>query len=480
MELVLSLKSSEKVPLYKQMYGQIRDAITSGRLRPSDKLPSTRELSDRLELSRNTVNLAYERLLSEGYLEGRRGSGTYVTNLFPEIIRGKREDLRGIEEPVSLPQWTRDLEKWVYAPPALALPYDFRPGMPALEHFPTAIWRRIIRRQLHHLAPELARYGDPAGYRPLREAIAAYLRRSRAVVCDPDRVVVTAGSQQALDLLARLHLIPGKRVVLENPSYPAAVAAFRAAGATLFPVAVDDEGIQTERLPQNAQIVYVTPSHQYPTGVVLSLARRLALLDWARKHRAVVIEDDYDCEFRYGGRAIESLQGLDRSGLVIYVGTFSKVLFPTLRLGYVVLPRSLVKPFVALKWISDRHTAGLEQRFLADFVLEGYFERYLRKMRNVYEERRQVLLRSLAEYAGDYITVAPSLAGLHLTGWIRGKFDENRLKSRAAELGVGLYPLTPYYLEKPRPGLLFGYSGISTADIRKGVRRLGQILAGLA
>jgi len=258
------------------------------------------------------------------------------------------------------------------------------------------------------------------------------------------------------------------------------VAAFRAAKAKVFPVAVDDQGIQTERLPQNAEIVYVTPSHQYPTGVVLPLGRRLMLLDWARKHRAVVIEDDYDCEFRYGGRAIESLQGLDRSGLVIYVGTFSKVLFPTLRLGYVVLPRSLVKPFLALKWISDRHTSGLEQRFLADFLLEGYFERYLRKMRNVYEERRQVLLRSLAEYAGNYITVAPSLAGLHLAGWIRGKVDENRLKSRAAELGVGLYPLTPYFLEKPRPGILFGYSGITTADIRKGARRLGQILGGLA
>jgi GntR family transcriptional regulator/MocR family aminotransferase len=480
MELVLSLKSSEKVPLYKQMYVQIRDAITSGRLRPSDKLPSTRELSDRLELSRNTVNLAYERLLSEGYLEGRRGSGTYVTNLFPETIGDRREAIRDIEEPVSLPQWTRDLEKWVYAPPVLALPYDFRPGMPTLEHFPAAVWRRIIRRQLRRLAPELARYGDPAGYLPLREAITVYLRRSRAVVCDPDRVVVTAGSQQALDLLARLLLIPGKRLVLENPSYPAAVAAFRASGATLFPVAVDDEGIKTERLPHNAQIAYVTPSHQYPTGVVLSLARRLALLDWARTQRAVVIEDDYDCEFRYGGRAIESLQGLDRWGLVIYVGTFSKVLFPTLRLGYVVLPHSLVKPFLALKWIADRHTSGLEQRFLADFVLEGYFERYLRKMRKVYEARRQVLLRSLAEYAGNYITVAPSLAGLHLAGWIRGKFDENRLKSSAAELGVGLYPLTPYFLEKPRPGLLFGYSGISTTDIRKGARRLGQILARLA
>ncbi len=475
----ISLKDRAEGPFYRQLYTQIRDAIIHGRLRAGEKLPSSREFAEHLELSRNTVNLAYERLLSEGYLESKRGSGTYVTALFPAHVGIKRGDNHSGEETIALAGWITDLEKLVYAPSPLALSYDFRPGRPTLDYFPAAIWRRIVGRHLRRLSPDLAGYDRPAGYQPLREAIAAYLRRSRAVICDADQVVVTAGSQQALDLLARLLLFPGQRVVLENPSYPAAVAVFRAARAKLSPVPVDAQGIQIDRLPQGGRLLYVTPSHQFPTGVLLPLSRRLALLSWARKYRTVILEDDYDCEFRYGSRPIESLQGLDQSGLVIYLGTFSKVLFPKLRLGYVVLPASLVKPFLALKWISDRHTAGLEQRFLADFMLEGYFERYMRKMRKVYTERRATLLESLDQYARNYIDVAPSMAGLHLTGWIKGRVDMTVLKARGAELGVGLYPLTPYFLEKPRPGLLFGYEAISADDIRTGIRRLSEILPSL-
>lgn len=479
MELIVSLKSSAKVPLYQQIYSQIRDGILLGRVESGERLPSTRDLAARHEISRNTVNLAYERLLSEGYLESRRGSGTYVAALGPDLMPSEKGDTRFSGVPIAIAGWMRDLEKWVYAPPFLALPYDFRPGMPSLDYFPIELWRRLVRRHLRRLSPELARYDEPAGYRPLRKAIAAYLRRSRAVVCDPDQVVVTTGSQQAIDLLARLLVVSGQRVVVENPGYPAAVAVFRAVGAELCPIPVDEQGIQTSRLPSGASVLYVTPSHQYPTGVLLPLSRRLELLTWARRHRTVIIEDDYDCEFRYGGRPVESLQGLDQSGLVLYIGTFSKVLFPTLRLGYVVLPSSLVKPFLALKWIADRHTSSLEQRFMADFILHGYFERYLRKMQKVYEERREALIESLARHAKNYVEVAPSVAGLHLTGWIKERIDVTWLKDRAAEVGVGVYPLTPYFLEKPRPGLLFGYSAISIEDIRKGIRRLGLVLSSL-
>lgn len=476
MELLLSLRSSDQAPLYQRIYSQVRESILSGRLPAGERIPSTRELATRHKISRNSVNLAYERLLSEGYLEARRGSGTYVMRLFPGRVEHNRGMSLESREPIGLSEHARNLEKWVYAPPSLGLPYDFRPGMPSLEYFPLALWRRIVARHLKHLSPDLARYGLAAGYRPLREAIAAYLRRSRAVNCDPEQIVVTSGSQQALDLLARLLVLRGQQVAIENPCYPAAVAAFRAVGANLNPISVDDEGIVVSDLPRDIRLLYVTPSHQYPTGVFLPLPRRLQLLEWARKYRTVVIEDDYDCEFRYGGRPVESLQGLDQSGLVIYVGTFSKVLFPTLRLGYVVLPASLVKPFLALKWISDRHTSGMEQRFIADFMLQGHFERYLRSMLKIYEERRNTLTESLTKLAQNRIRVSHSVAGLHLTGWIKGKIDMARLARLAAESGVGIYPLTPYFLKQPRPGLLFGYSAISPDDIRRGIRRLASIL----
>ncbi|MGH7770817.1 MAG: PLP-dependent aminotransferase family protein, partial [Candidatus Binatia bacterium] len=320
MELTIFPKRSDKAPLHKQIYAEIRDAILAGRVLPSDKLPSTRELSARLGLSRNTVNYAYERLLSEGYLESKRSSGTYVTTLFPAHIGIKRGDSHSAEETIALPRWMTDLEKWIHAPPLMAPPsalrYDFRPGRPTLDHFPGAVWRRIIGHHLRRLSPDLAGYDRPAGYQPLREAIATYLRRSRAVVCDADQVVVTAGAQQALDLLARLLLSPGEQAVLENPCYPAAVAVFRAARAKLSPVPVDAQGIQVDRLPQGGRLLYVTPSHQFPTGVLLPLSRRLALLSWARRYHTIILEDDYDCEFRYGNRPVESLQGLDRSGLV--------------------------------------------------------------------------------------------------------------------------------------------------------------------
>jgi GntR family transcriptional regulator/MocR family aminotransferase len=476
MELMVSLVSAKRVPFYQQVYSQIRDAILGGRLQVGGRLPSTRDLAAQYEISRNTVNLAYERLLSEGYIEAKRGSGTYVASIFSTPVARKRWITHRPAEPIALAESVRNLEKWIYTAPYLALPYDFRQGIPALEHFPLAIWRRIVARHLRRISPDLARYGEPAGYRPLREAIASYLQRSRAVHCDAEQVVVTTGSQQALDLLARLLVMPGQQVVVENPCYPAAAAAFRAAGAKLRPVTVDDQGMQTSALPPDIRLLYVTPSHQHPTGVFLSIQRRLQLLAWARDHRTVIIEDDYDCEFRYGSRPVESLQGLDQAGLVVYTGTFSKVLLPGLRLGYVVLPQFLIKPFLALKWIADRHSSGWEQRFMADFMLQGHFERYLRRMHKVYEDRRETLIESLGQHTENHIDIIPSVAGLHLAGWIKGKVDMTRLKTLAAESGVGTYLLTPYFLKKPRPGLLFGYSALAPEDIRRGIRRLGHIL----
>jgi GntR family transcriptional regulator/MocR family aminotransferase len=317
---------------------------------------------------------------------------------------------------------------------------------------------------------------------PLREAIADYLHRARAVVCEPEQIVIVNGSQQALDLAARVLLDPGAGVVIEEPHYQGAQQIFLAAGARLYAVPVDAEGLDVSALPDatvGVRLAYVTPSHQFPSGVIMSLTRRLSLLTWAARLDAYVLEDDYDSEFRYAGRAVEAMQGLDRRGRVIYVGTFSKVLFPALRLGYLVLPKPLVQPFIAAKWLTDRHTATLEQEVLTDFIREGHFERHIHRSRTRNATRRAALLEALAEHLGPQGEVAGANAGVHLLLWLRDvpPSQVNSVIAQAARLGVGLYPVTPYYIEPPqRAGLLLGYASMSEAEIRAGIRGLATVL----
>jgi GntR family transcriptional regulator/MocR family aminotransferase len=479
----LALDPTLDQPLHRQLYAKLRGAILSGQLPPGQRVPATRGLAEQLGLARNTVARAYDDLLSEGYLEGRVGAGTFVS----EALVG-----RPVREPAAAAAgWTPRLSAWAVraldrgavtgadppAPPRL----DFRPGRPDWDAFPRRVWWRLLGRRLR--AGELRGYPDPAGYPALREAIADHLAASRAVICRPAQVAIVNGTQQAIDLLGRLLISPGDRVVVEDPGYPEARRVLAAYGAEIVPVPVDGRGLRAEALPTDggARLVYVTPSHQFPAGVTLSLDRRLSLLEWARRHGALVIEDDYDAEFRYAGRPVESLQGLDRAGRVVYLGTFSSVLFPPLRVGYAVLPPGLVEPFVATKWLADRGTGALEQQALADFLVDGHFSRHLRRMRRLGRSRRDALLGSLRQHLGS--AAAPPLAetGTHLLLPLRG-VDEATALREAAGRGVGVYPVAPHYLNPASapPGLLLGYASLSESAIEEGVRRLGDALRAAA
>ena len=498
-DLVLTLDEPPGRSLQWRVYDRLRRDILGGRLKPGERLPSSRALARSLRVSRTTVVLAYDQLLAEGYLETRPASGTFVSRVLPEgaaergsVRAREREQAGGSHAPTlsrshapTLSRWgTRLLEVGRAATPMSPrrLPYDFRPGRPDWSAFPRTTWRRLAARRWAAASDELASYGDPAGYRPLREAIAGHLARSRGVRCEPEQVVVVNGSQQAADLLARVWLDPGDAAAVEDPGYPEAALALRAYGVYVLPTPVDRDGLVVESLPppdqpQAPRLVYVTPSHQFPTGTVLGLRRRLALLEWAAARGALLVEDDYDSEFRYEGRPLESLQGLDRAGLVAYVGSFSTALFPPLRVGYAVLPPRLVEPFVAAKWLADRQTATIEQQVLADFIAGGHFARHLRRMGRLYRRRRDALLEALREHLADQVEPGGAGAGLHLVGWLRPGLDERALAEAAASRGVGVYPLGRFRLAGPgRPGLLLGFAALDELRIREGVRQLAGSL----
>jgi GntR family transcriptional regulator/MocR family aminotransferase len=475
-------------PLYRQVYAQIRGAILAGRLPPGSRLPPTRHLATALGLSRNTVNEAYAALLAEGYLEARVGAGTYVAALLPDELLTPHPATATLKAPVPPPS-PRQLSAWAgrigaavgptFTPRrAVPLPYDFRPGLPAWDAFPATVWRLLVSEVWEEIGPETLIYGDPAGYGPLRDEIAAYLGRTRAVRCRPVQIVVVSGSQQALDLLARLTLDPGDAVAVEDPCYLGAQRVFSVAGARLVPVPVDRAGLVVEALPaQGARLLYVTPSHQYPTGAILSLPRRLRLLEWAARTGTLVVEDDYDSQYRYTGRPLESLQGLDRAGTVVYTGSFSTALFPALRIGYAVLPPDLVDLYRAAKAAADREAASPQGRALALFMARGHFERHLRRMQALYAARRAALLTALARDLPEAVP-GPAESGMHVMVHFPAPLDDTRLVAAAARAGVGLYSARPYYLHPPaQAAFLLGFASLPEATIAEGIRRLRAVLA---
>jgi GntR family transcriptional regulator/MocR family aminotransferase len=438
-----------------------------------------------LSLSRNTVTQAYAELEAEGYLSSRQGSGSFVSRELPEeqAPRAERDQgTRAIGDPRLLvsSRWAETMkgkgaQGEGFGPPE-GLPYDFDPGQGAWDDFPTQLWRRLMARQWRRGWRETMDYGDPGGYRPLREEVAAYLAQARAVRCTPEQVVIVNGTQQALDLLARILLEPGDRVAIENPGYPAARQLFAAHGACLVPVPVDEDGIVVEQLRgSRTRLVVVSPSHQFPTGAVLSLPRRLSLLAWARSEDSLVVEDDYDSGFRFEGRPLASLHGLDDSGSVVYLGSFSKLLFPSLRVGYAVLPPVLVKPFQEAKELTDRQTPILEQQLLAAFLGEGHFEHHVRRMRQLYRERRRALVEALQQRLSGALQVVGASAGMHLMVRILIPMSEYELVARAAAEGVAVYPAAPYYHGPSlSPALLLGYAGMSEEAIHDGVDGLAR------
>lgn len=476
-------------PLYWQLYHHLRAAILAGRLKQGLKLPSTRALADQLHVSRNTVLNAYEQLIAEGYLESVEASGTFVASVLPEQLLTTPTSAPAAHpsQPTTRPQPRLSQIGAAFlaapapiSPPPMASadkPRAFRTGLPAFDAFPFDLWAKIVARQARHATGNALIYQDSAGYRPLREAIADHITVTRRVRCSADQILIVAGSQGGLDLVARLLLNPGDAVWLEDPGYPGARGAFLGVGARLAPMPVDQEGLMVEtaiaRCPE-ARLVYLTPSHQFPLGVTMSLARRLAVLDWAKRTGAYILEDDYDSEYRFAGHALAALQGLDEAHCVIYSGTFSKVLFPALRLGYLILPPPLVDVFLAARRFIDIHPPLLEQAALTAFISEGHFGRHLRRMRNLYAERRAALLSAMAELP---LEIYASETGMHCVGWLPPGLDDQAVAQQAARHEVEVTPLSKFSLTPlARQGLLLGYAGVDEPQIWAGARRLAVAL----
>jgi GntR family transcriptional regulator/MocR family aminotransferase len=486
----LFVKLEGRGHLSQRLYRGLRRAILDGRLTPGARLPSTRALASDLGLSRNVVVEAFQQLLGEGYVDARTGSGTYVSRTLPDAPlepwkarKPGRE--RPLRQPSLSPQARQVLALAPLPPPGGAvrpgLRYDFQYGVPALPDFPHQEWSRIVTRRARGITLATLRYGRVLGYGPLRKAIASYLSRSRGIVATPAQIVVVNGTQQGLDLIARLLVRPGDRVVVEEPCYQAARQVFQTIGARLLPTAVDDRGLDTAHLPSrvDVRIAYVTPSHQFPLGGILPLQRRLELLRWAERSNAYIVEDDYDSEYQYEGRPVEAVQGLDRSGRVLYVGTLSKVLFPSLRIGYLIVPGSLIPALASLRFLTDGHTPTFEQAVLTDFISEGHFERHLRRSRERNKARRAVLMQALEAHLGDSVQMAGASAGVHVVLWLRRVAPErlDALIAAAAERGLGIYSIAPYYLEHPRrAGLLLGYASLGEREIREGIALLARVL----
>jgi GntR family transcriptional regulator/MocR family aminotransferase len=460
--------------LHRQIYDQWRDGILSGRFAPGQRIPSTRELADLLRVSRSTVTTAYDQLIAEGYLQAERGSGSFVSRELPDRPLARRQAVAAVEEPPPV-----RLSRYGARVAATPIPNDVAsaPGVldlskwsPDVDAFPIRTWRRLVLRHVRSLTTPAWESADRgAGHEGLRREIASYLRRTRAVRCEAGQVIVVSGSQQALDLCARVLVDPGDVAAVEDPCYPGARQPFEAHGARLYPVPVQRNGIAVSALPDTARVVFVTPSHQLPTGASMSLPRRLELLDWARARSVVVIEDDYDSEYQYGGAPLPALQGLSTAASVIYVGTFSNVMFPVLRLGYLVLPTSLVAAFASARWHADRRTAILEQAALADFLREGHFERHVRRMRRIYGRRRHALTTALARHLGDEVTVLSDAAGMFLVV----RFASGRAAEQARRQGLNLTSTEHFYLDLAPPHeYLLRFSGVGERTLREGIRRL--------
>jgi GntR family transcriptional regulator/MocR family aminotransferase len=463
--------------LADQIYWQLRAAILDGRLGPGSRLPSTRGLAGRLAVGRNTVLAAYDRLAAEGFLVGRVGAGSYVSAAIEPAAPPRRApagDLR--PRPVWATPWTLPIPN----DPDDADPlYDFRLGIPDAELFPFTAWRRLVAEQLQPSRMPTARYGDPAGDARLRRAIARHVGVARMVQAHADDLIITNGVQQALDLIGRVLVDPGTVVAVEDPGYPPASRLFQSLGAHVVPVPVDGEGLRVAELPTAARIVYVTPSHQFPLGVTMSLPRRMALLGWARRRRVAVVEDDYDSEFRFAGRPLEPLQTLDRDGRVLYVGSLSKTLLPSLRLGYLVAPSSLRPALRAAKLLSDWHTPWLNQAALAHFIDDGLLARHVSRTHRVYRARRGALDAALRTHAARWLEPVPSIAGLHVTALFRHEHDVDvdAVIGAARDRGVAVEAVASY-TSHPRatPGLALGYGAIPAERIDEGIRILAHCI----
>jgi GntR family transcriptional regulator/MocR family aminotransferase len=472
-------------PIFEQVHLHLQHAITSGRVPPGSRLPSTRQLASQLKVSRTSTYSAYEKLAAEGYIETFVGSGTFVASDLPRIVEGpapqpapflEAPDRRSLSTyALKAEEVTSDL----FAGPAV----PFVTGCSSIDAAAIDAWRRVGVRHFQTMDAENLRYSNPRGVSSLRLEVANYLKAARAVRCDPDDIIIISGAQQGIDLSIRTLLDRDDPVWIEDPGYLPTRAALAAHGARLVPVPIDEHGLvvaQGIKQSPKAKAVYITPSHQYPTGAVMSLERRLALLDWASRTRAFIIEDDYDSEFRYTGAALPSLQGIDTQGRVIYLGTLSKVLFPGNRVGFAVVPAELQKAFAAARFLSDRQPATLQQQIVAEFMRDGFLTSHIRRMRQRYRAARDLLVGVLAEQLDDLIDIEVPDGGIQLSIFFKIDCDDVAIAAAARAEGIFVRPLSSLYMSfNPRKGLLLGFSGFEDHMLRQAAVRLGQIIRGI-
>jgi GntR family transcriptional regulator/MocR family aminotransferase len=486
--LPLAVDAKSEAALHRQVYRELARLILAGRLAPGSRLPSSRELARELGVARNTILSALDQLASEGYIEGRRGSGTYVAADLPDKAPLAAEDpapRHSAPRPAPAPALASRAEPLIqaqHAPPRRS--GLLAPGLADVGEFPFEVWARLLARSWRRPARALATGGSPGGLPALRQAIADYLRLLRGVRCEAEQVIIVSGTRQGLDLAARLLLEPDEVAWLENPGFPGLRGPLIAAGARLVPLPVDAEGLDLAKAGKLARprLICVTPSHQFPLGMTMSLARRLALLDRARADNAWIFEDDYDSEWRYRGRPLAALQGLDADGRVIYAGSFSKVLFASLRIGYLVVPRPVLEAFLAARATLDDQPSLIAQPALAAFLSEGHFASYLRRQRRIYRARQERALAAAERHLAGLLDVPADAGGLYLIGYLAPglarRMDDREASRRAAARGIAVPPLSDYWIGRPqRQGLMLGYATLPEPAIEPAMERLAQALS---
>jgi GntR family transcriptional regulator/MocR family aminotransferase len=483
-----SFDYASPVPIYKQICREMRQAIICGRLRGGARLPASRVLANELGVSRNTIISVFDSLISEGYIESRVGDGTYVARVLPEEHLLPREAIKTICAASILEHNTLSSRGRMLAKASMssriaepALPRPFCADLPAVDAFPTEAWGRLMTKCWHKITPNMLGHVDPAGYEPLQQAITQHLQAARFVRCSAEQIIVTSGSQQSLDLIARLLIDAGDAVWIEEPGYIGARGVFAAAGARLIPVPVDEAGLNIaagRALEPNPKIIFVSPSRQYPLGMTLSAERRRELIEFSNRTGAWIVEDDYDNEFRYDGTPLPAMQSLVNADRVIYLGTFSKSLLPAFRLGYMVVPNGLAKSFVTAQTTITRHAPILEQMTLYEFMASGQFAAHIRKMRHIYFERQTTLVNLAARHLSDFVTVCPAETGMHVVGFFTREIDDIAFCDAAQRRGISLRPLSIYYLQNPkRSGLILGFAATPSSRIISGVERLAKFAA---